>query len=313
MRRPSDMSPRRRLRSPLLLTGAVTLLAALAACGADAGSDDRPMSGAIDGTSAARTATEPATADVAEAANDALSKQAKDLAPGPAMQRAVISTGVLRISARDPEEARRDALDLVALLRGTVADEQSSSDTHGRLDEVELILRIPSASFDKALDDLAELGTLRKRQQSAADVTTQVIDNDARVKAQRASVASIRRLLARATTIGEIMSIENQLSRRQAELDSLVQQQKYLADQTSMSTIRLGINRTEKEKADEDHTGFLGGLEDGWNALGASAVAIGTGLGAALPFAAVLALVGAPGWLLYRRNRRTRPHAPAEV
>ena len=41
----------------------------------------------------------------------------------------------------------------------------------------------------------------------------------------------------------------------------------------------------------------------GWNALGDTAVALGTGLGAMLPFAAVLALVGLPAWFSVRRIR----------
>lgn len=167
---------------------------------------------------------------------------------------------------------------------------------------------MPEASFEKALDALGRLGTVRSRQQSVEDVTTQVIDNAARIKAQAASVASIERLLARATTIGEIMSIERELSTRQAELDSLKQQQKWLADQTSLSTVHLSVSRPAKD--DDDQSGFLGGLERGWDALGDSAVAVATGVGAVLPFAAVLALVGVPAWLLVQRRRHVRV-APA--
>lgn len=229
-------------------------------------------------------------------------------APEP-MKRAVIAVGKLHVQATKLVGARHDAIAIVDRLEGTVDDEKSGSDDRGRLEQVDLTVRVPAESFTEAMDALAELGTLRDRSQNAKDVTTEVIDVAARVKAQRASVESIERLLARANTIGEIMSVEAQLTRRQAELDSLVQQQKFLADQTSMSTIHLLLDKPPKDVAEpeEDKDGFLGGLEDGWNALGDTVVALGTVLGAVLPFAGVLALIGVPVWFGYRKVRRDRP------
>ncbi len=228
------------------------------------------------------------------------------------LQRAVIATGELRLATKDLASARQDAINQATSLHGYVGDEQSQSDRSGELDRVDLTLRVPSASFEKALDSLAGLGTVRHRQQSVEDVTTQVIDNAARVRAQKASVASIQQLLARAKTIAEIMSIEAQLATRQADLDSLEQQQRYLHDQTSLSTIQLTLVHPPKHPthpADHRDTGFVAGLAGGWHALGKTAIAVGTVLGAVLPFAAVLALLGVPAWLVVRRRRSVAPVA----
>lgn len=300
------MRPNRRHRLVLALL-TLPLAWALVACGADDGND-------------AMTTAEPASPDAGAGSSlidDSAAREASDEEAGAVdtatstavIDRAVIATGSLRLTTRHLADARQDAIGLVNGFGGHVADEQSQSDSKGDLDRVDLTLRVPVASFEKALDALGRLGTVRNRQQSVEDVTTQVIDNAARVKAQEASVASIERLLARATTIGEIMSIERQLSTRQAELDSLKQQQKWLADQTSLSTVHLSLSRPAKD-ADDDESGFLGGLERGWDALGDSALAVATGVGAVLPFAAVLALVGVPAWLLLRRRRHGRV-APA--
>lgn len=304
------MRPNRRHRLVLALL-TLPVAAALAACGADGG-DDRGND--------AMPAAEPASPEAATGGSvidDSAAREASDADAGSdggavdvvkaeaVIDRAVIATGSLRLTTRDLADARQDAIGLVHGFGGHVADEQSQSDAKGGLDRVDLTLRVPVASFEKALDALGRLGTVRNRQQSVEDVTTQVIDNAARVKAQEASVASIERLLARATTIGEIMSIERQLSTRQAELDSLKQQQKWLADQTSLSTVHLSLSRPAKD-ADEDESGFLGGLERGWDALSDSAVAVATGVGAVLPFAVVLAVLGVPAWLLVQHRRRTR-------
>jgi hypothetical protein len=284
---------------------ALPLAASLAGCG---GSNDASADKASDagGTSASAVAPEGRTADLGSAGGVSADAPKSDAA----IERSVIATGALRLTTRHLDDVRRDAIALVTGLGGNVADEQSRSDAHGNLDRVDLTLRVPASSFDKALDQLGALGTVRHREQSVEDVTTQVIDIDARVKAQTESVASIQRLLARARTIAEIMSIESQLSSRQAELDSLKQQQKWLADQTSLSTIQLSVTRPAKQD-EQTSSGFLGGLERGWNALGTSTLALATAVGAVLPFAVVLAVLGIPVWMLVRRRRGPRPAAPA--
>lgn len=291
--------------------------AALVACGANGNNADRGSTGDAGGPA---DAVAPATGGIdalksTTSAKDFTDRSAQDggaavsaaapVAANSPIQRAVIATGALRLTTSRLADARQDAINLVTGLGGNVANEQSLSDTHGRLNRVDLSLRVPVASFGTALDGLAALGTVRHREQSAEDVTTQVIDNAARVKAQRASVESIERLLARASTIGEIMSIERQLASRQADLDSLEQQEKWLADQTSLSTIQVTLTRPASHKhPQQPHAaGFLGGLDDGWHALGRTTVAVGTAVGAVLPFAALLALVGWPVGLLVRRRR----------
>ncbi|WP_310963196.1 DUF4349 domain-containing protein [Nocardioides terrisoli] len=221
------------------------------------------------------------------------------------IDRKVIATGSLDLTTRAVADARQRAEALAKGFAGFVADEEATSDRHGRLRTVDLTLRVPSKSFDAAMDSLSRVGTLRHRQQSAQDVTTQVLDVAARVRAQRASVRSIERLYARATTIGQIMSIEAQLSKRQARLDSLERQQKYLADQTSLSTITMTIQRTGRAApAPVSHSGFVGGLSDGWHALTRVAAGVLTAVGAVLPFALLGAVLLGPAWLVVRRRRR---------
>jgi hypothetical protein len=301
------MNPNRRHRIALALLS-VPLVMAVAACGAGANEDSASKSSvpAAGGAADSVSGDAPANSDYDREGAGGKADQAA------VIDRSVIATGSLSLTTAHLDDRRRDAISRVTGLGGHVDDEQSRSDGHGRLDRVDLTLRVPSTSFEKALDALGELGTVRHRQQSVEDVTTKVIDINARVKAQAASVASFERLLARATTIAEIMSVESQLSSRQADLDSLKQQQKWLSDQTSMSTIQLSMSRPPKhEPAQETRAGFLGGLEGGWHALGATVVVVGTAVGAVLPFVTVLALVGVPVWLLLRRRRTPEAAVPA--
>ena len=218
------------------------------------------------------------------------------------LTRAVISTGQVTIHPQSINRARSEVMRLVASWGGTIADEQTSSDRSGRVVDSTMTLRVPSAKFTEAMKAFAGLGRVEQESRKAEDVTTKVIDNDARVRAAERSIRQLENLLGRAQRLGDIIAIENDLARRQADLDSLKSQQAYLADQTAMSTINLYLSPKDIRSENEDARGFLAGLEDGWTALKTSTAVLLTVVGAVLPFALVLTLLGVPLWLVVRRR-----------
>jgi hypothetical protein len=229
---------------------------------------------------------------------------------------AIISKGQISLQTRDIDRARFNLQKLLDGWNGTIANEQSTADQSGRTDQTRLELRIPSSRFDDAMNQLAGLGKLVDRSRSSEDVTTQVIDNNARVRSQQLSLERIQALLAQAQNLNQIIAIESQLSQRQADLDSLEQQQKYLADQTSLATIDLYLTVPGKTPAvHHAHRSFWSGLKSGWHALGTSTTAVLSAVGTVLPFALVLALIGFPGWVAWRRRSpKTVPRSgPLEV
>ena len=119
-----------------------------------------------------------------------------------------------------------------------------------------------------------------------------------------------------AKDIDELIRYEREITEREAELQSLKSQQAYLADQTAMSTITLYLSTPDKYVAPPgalDDAGFLAGLKSGWNALQDTVVVVLTVVGAVLPFALVLGLVGVPLWVLLRRTLRARAASPADT
>jgi len=172
-------------------------------------------------------------------------------------------------------------------------------------------LRVDNAGVDGLLRDLRALGTVRASSRTADDVTAQVADVGARVASARASLDRIRVLMTKATTIGQVVQIESELSTRQADLESLEAQQRALADQTAQATVTVTLlSDTAPAESTSDQTGFVAGLRKGWAAFTAALVGGLTVLGALLPFALVLVPLGYVGW---RFARRTRPTEPASV
>ena len=228
--------------------------------------------------------------------------------PPVAVERHIISTGTVSLTSDDVRAARRDVQRVVDASGGDVTEEQTDTDEDGEAVYARLVVRVPAGTFSEAMTALEKVGDLRGSDRSSEDVSTQVIDTEVRVRAQEASLRRVEELLARARGLRDIIWIESQLTTRQAELDSLKQQQAWLADQTRDSTIVVDISRTPEEEApeEEDAEGFLAGFSGGMEALGAMAVGLATVAGALLPFAVVLLVLGLPVWLVVRRAARRR-------
>ena len=221
------------------------------------------------------------------------------------LARAVISTGQIALHSSKVAAARADVMRLVASWGGSVADEQTQSDPKGRVTDSTMTLRVPTARFDRAMAGLARVADVTRQSRTSEDVTTQVIDNRARVRAARLSIRAIEGLLDRATKLSDVISIESDLGQRRADLGSLERQQAWLSDQTSLSTITVHLTRTAAPLAKKkvEARGFLAGLDHGWSALGSATVTAFTVVGATLPFALLALLVGVPLWFVVRRRR----------
>ncbi|WP_410638210.1 DUF4349 domain-containing protein [Amycolatopsis sp. lyj-346] len=172
-----------------------------------------------------------------------------------------------------------------------------------------LSLAVPADRLDGVLDQLSHLGSrLVKRELTTQDVTEQVVDVEARLATQRASVERIRALLARATSVSEIASVESELTSREATLESLQQQRNSLAGSVAMATVAMTIrNVATPPPPSEDRSGFLGGLAAGWDAFLVFGGGLLTVLGALAPFLLFLVPLGWVGWWLYRRRRPAVP------
>ncbi len=286
---------------PVLLLVAVVVIAGF---NLRAGTSEEDMGGSVSasdssGSSAEVQPDEDQPGDRQSGDTGVASNQVAQTEP---MTRAVISTGQVSIHPTSISRARAEVMRLVSSWNGSIADEQTSSDQRGRILDSTMTLRVPSANFSEAMRAFAGLGKVEQESRKAVDVTTKVIDNDARVRAAERSIRQIENLLGRAERLGDIISIENDLARRQADLDSLKSQQAYLADQTSLSTINVYLSPKNAHSEEQDARGFLAGLDDGWTALKTSTAVLLTVVGAVLPFALVLALLGVPLWLVVRRR-----------
>jgi hypothetical protein len=227
-------------------------------------------------------------------------------AAAPVGETAKVRTAQLTVSVRrGGVPAAADRAETITLAAGGEVD--ADDRTSGRHARATLQLRVPPASLTPVLGQLSRLGSEVTRSVSTTDVTEKVADVNSRVGSARDSIARLRALYATAGKVSDVIAIESELSTREADLESLEAQQRSLARQTSMATITLSLP-TAAAAAAKHHPargGFLGGLERGWSGFVAAAGWVVTAFGTLLPFLIVLAALAVPGWLAWRRRRRT--------
>lgn len=294
----------RRRRSLARTAAPLLLVATLAACsGADGlTSDDAGSAGGAVAEDAAPRAD--AGGSTGEPGGGQGSTSARVL-PG---DRDIVYRGRVSVRVRDVAGASRRVEDLTSSAGGVVFSQQTSG-AEGRdgYAEATMTLRVPPAEFVPALDAIAALGRELSRSRTAEDVTTQLADTSSRVRSQERSVERVRALLDEAATIGEVVQVEAELARREADLESLQAQLARLQDVTEMATIDVTLVQRDQRTGPEpdDALGFLSGLRSGWHALvGVLLVAL-TAVGAVLPFAVLLGVLGLPAYAVLRRRRTT--------
>lgn len=297
-----------RTRAAGILT-AITMTALVAACSANDSAGDATEASAGQSSDGGADASGRSSSDSGGATSRELGSgtSAADPASAAPLRRSIIATGTVSLASKDVGETRRDVQRVVDAQGGTVTDESTETDQEGHTSYARLVVRVPSSKFGAAMTALEDVGVLRSSDRGSDDVTTEVIDNGARVRAQEASLKRVELLLAEAKTLKDVIWIESQLTSRQAELDSLKSQQAWLEDQTSMSTITVDIStltrQVVEEPDDDTPAGFMAGLRGGMKAVGAMLLAVATILGALLPFAVIVLVLGLPVWLVVRRRK----------
>jgi hypothetical protein len=288
----------------------VTLGVSACSAGGGSGSSSAGGSGAAD-TAAVPQATGKVSgsgfSSVRENAGGVADKLG-DVAP---MTRQVIRTGEVTLQGKDVPQIRDEVGRLVQRLGGYVSSEKSFTDNEGRLVEDRLVLRVPSSAYDDVLTGFDGIGTVLSPTTKSEDVTTEVIDVNARVQTAEVSLERLRKFLHRSNDVNALIRIESEIAQREADLASLQEQQDYLKDQTSLATLSVTLQRPPEKPPVDTHEagGFLAGLSGGWKALTGVLVVGMTVIGAVLPFALVAAVVGVPLALALRSSRRRRPAA----
>lgn len=292
-----------RMRTRLALVLVMVLCGAAVAC---SGGDDDATSASGDaasGTDGGASTTAPAAGDdEAEGGGDGVGLPAGDpVQPG----RSIIATADVTMEVDDVRRAAARAADAASASGGFLA-QQEALPGEGI---VTLTLRVPTERFQAVMGEIEALGEVLEQRVDTQDVTAEVVDLESRIASARVSIERVRELLGRSGDVAQLATVEGELARREADLESLLGRQRVLGDQVDLATIRLDLREPAavvEDDEDDELPGFLGGLRSGWRGFLTTASVLVTGLGYALPFVLLAAVLGG-AWVGVARRRRVPP------
>jgi len=307
---------RRWLGAALVPGLAIIAVAALTGCSGSGSSASTSAAAPAGAPASAAAGAESPAAGAKSAAGAGQAASATRLAP---TAQQLIYTAQLTVRARDVGAAVSRATSIAARAGGYVSSENASSDpNHPSRSTATIELKIPVPVYAATLADLSGgLGTRVSLQQQAQDVTEQVADVNSQVASYQAAIAQLRALLSHAGSVGDLLSVQNQINNEESALEAMQAQQRALSHETSYATVTLTILGPKAKPVahrPKAPPSLAGGLGAGWHALKVSLSWTLAFLGAIVPFAAIAAIAAyaiyrARRWMI-RRRPAPRPAAP---
>lgn len=160
-------------------------------------------------------------------------------------QRQVIMTASMALEVSSVESAVAQARAIAEGLGGFV--QQMSFSGGKEHPQATMTLRVPQEQVFTALERLRALGTVQAQTLGSLDVTEQMIDLEARLRALQREEQSLLNLLGRAQSVGDILAIERELSRVRGEIERLQGQLEALKRRVDMATITLTLTSPLRE------------------------------------------------------------------
>ena len=230
----------------------------------------------------------------------------------PEQPQLIIYNGSLELEVADVDASVSQAEALVKGLGGHVAGSRASDSGKGK--SAYVTYRIPAARWSEALSGLKALATrVVDEETSSDDVTAEVVDLEARLANLRSTELALQGIMARATTITDVLKVQAELTQVQGEIESMTAQRDLLTNQAALATLDVAFNPPPVAEVQQASTGWdLGREIDG--AL-ASLVRLGQGVASLLVWLIIVVLpvlvpvlIGI--WIvnrLYVRWRRLHP------
>jgi hypothetical protein len=186
---------------------------------------------------------------------------------------------------------------------GFVANSQTQS---GTAPSGSVTLQVPVNSFATVLKRAQALGKTSDLTTKATDVSGQYVDLQARITALQASRQQYLTILAKATTVGDVLAVQEQIDSIQSQIEQLQGQLQLLTSQTSYSTVTVTVG--EGTPAPPPSPLPESGLVRAWHAsIGGFVTGVEGVIRIAGPLLFALLLLGvllAGGRALWRRYQR---------
>ena len=155
----------------------------------------------------------------------------------------IIKTANINFQVKNFKEATDKIRQIVKNNGGYLSS--SNEKNNGYAIEGEVVIRILSKNFDKAVKELLQIAVYQNfKDDNAEDVTEEFVDVISRIKAKKEVEKRYYDILSKAKTITEILEVEEKLRLLREEIEVKEGRLKFLKDQVQYSTIRLNYYET---------------------------------------------------------------------
>lgn len=166
-----------------------------------------------------------------------------------AMERLIIREGNITVVVENTLDTRQRINDIVSELAAQgayVVNASESGRGENRLPYINMTVRVPVAQFSSVMDQIADLGIrVDERYENSQDVTEEYVDLEGRIDAMEISIERLKELMRGANFTEDLLNAEEQLSRREAELEALQGRLNYLAQSAALSIIHINLTPYE--------------------------------------------------------------------
>jgi hypothetical protein len=152
-------------------------------------------------------------------------------------QRQVISTASITIEVAEVQFASGEVRRIAESLGGFV--EQLSISGGSNSQQANITIRVPQDKFFIAVERLKDLGEVQNQNLGSEDVSDRFIDLKARLNSAEREERSLLSLLDKNLKVGEILSIERELSRIRSDIERFQGQLNFLERRVDLSTISV--------------------------------------------------------------------------
>jgi len=121
-----------------------------------------------------------------------------------------------------------------------------------RRSDTELVVRVPAARFQQAVDQVEGAGDVLHREVNAQDVGEEFRDIAIRLRNAEVMRERLERLLQRADAVEDALAIERELQRLTDIIERFKGRQRYLSDQIRFSTITIVFQALSTEPTGPD-------------------------------------------------------------
>ena len=186
----------------------------------------------------------------------------------PVNKKKIIKDGNISVKTNDITFGKKNIDELLKNLNAYYEAEDLQN--NDQLISYNLKVRVPAENFEKLISGLENSnGEVKSKNIQARDVTEEFVDIETRLKNKREYLKRYMALLAKAYTVKDILTIEENIRTLEEEIESKEGRLKYLNDQVSFSTLNINLYQEKEfiykaEQEDKFSERVKKALSNGW-------------------------------------------------